>query len=293
MTRFFFALEAQHKKIEYVVVDDLVVNNENNYRTVVLKNEETGILEIRKLVNTSPIEECWTYLPSKEKWIEIGKGEELEQEVDGQYFTKIKLDALLIEKLMAENDNLIVYHFHPSQSSFLNNKIEKRKDACRPMNKEEIEEERTGFLVKRAYPSDADVMCMIGNSMDFYEKQPVGNITFKIGSHYGVTEYSLTDEGRAYFRTDDSEEFLKRIMRVNTAVYFSRGTQEQTSKQSIDTCSRTKMNSKQKRNRASRVKVSHSPKTDPLCRILKSVKAMSNKYLRITFTPYEQHEHTL
>lgn len=266
---------------EYTVVNNLVVNNQNKYRTAIHKNEEEGILEMRQLINTSLIEECWIFLPHKGKWIEIGIGEEPEKKVDWRYLTKVRLDVQFMDKLMAENNNMVVYHFHPSHSLCLEEKIIERKEAGSPMNVQELEKERTRYLVESAHPSKSDLMNMIVNSMEFFKRNLDGNITFKIGSHYGVTEYHLTENGRAYFNNDNLPEFLKRIMKVSLTTYHASN-----SRQKIDLLSRLKMNPKQKRYRSHRNKINPRQKIDTLYTISKSIETMSNKYIKANFTPY-------
>ncbi len=277
------AVEKQNQEREYTVVNNLVVNNKNKYRTVIHKSEGKGILEMRQLINTSPIEECWIFLPHKRKWIEIGNGEEPEKKVDGRYITKARLDVKFMDRIMIENSNMVVYHFHPSHSLCLEEKIIERKGKGFPMKAQELEKERTKYLVESSHPSKSDLMSMIVNSMEFFKSNLDGNITFKIGSYYGVTEYHLTENGRAYFNNDNLPEFLKRIMKVSLTTYHASN-----SRQKIDVLSRIKMNPKQKRCRSHRNKINPRQKIDTLYTISKSIETMSNKYIKATFTPYEQ-----
>ena len=194
-----FAVESTNKEEGCNIINELVVNNKNQYKTVIYENESEGISEMRKLIESSQIEESWVYLPHQEKWIEIGYNEESEKKIDESYITKAKLDIQFLDALMNENNNMILYHFHSSYCLSLEDKIKKREKNGSPMNDNEIEKERIRLLIKSAYPSRSDLLNMIGNSMEFFERNSDGNITFKVCSHYGITEYRLTDEiGRAH-----------------------------------------------------------------------------------------------
>ena len=205
------AVEDTNKEERYNVINELVVNNKNQYKTIIYENENEGISEMRKLIESSQVEESWVYLPHQEKWIEIGYNEESEKKIDESYITKAKLDIQFLDGLMNENNNMILYHFHTSYSLSLEDKIKKREKDGSPMNDNEIEKERIRLLIKSAYPSRSDLLNMIGNSMEFFERNSDGNITFKVCSHYGITEYRLADEGMAYLHADDS---LKQILRI-------------------------------------------------------------------------------
>ncbi len=146
-----FSLAAEEiNQEEYNVIDELVVNNRNKYKTVIYENEEEGIAEMRKLIANSQTEESWVFLPNQEKWIEIGHNEEAEKKIDKRYITKAKLDVQLLDKLMNENNNMVLYHFHPSHSLSLEDKIRKQEERDSPMNNNEIEKERVKRLIKSA-----------------------------------------------------------------------------------------------------------------------------------------------
>jgi len=277
--------ENANKEEGYNVINELVVNNKNQYKTVIYENENEGILEMRKLIESSQIEESWAYLPHQEKWIEIGYNEESEKKINESYITKAKLDIQFLDGLMNENNNMILYHFHPSYCLSLEDKIKKREKNDSPMNDNEIEKERIRLLIKSAYPSRSDLLNMIGNSSEFFKRNPDGNITFKVCSHYGITEYRLTDEGMAYLYADDS---LKQILRItgisssaNIEVNVKGEILEMNPRETRDPLKRIKMSPKRKRSSLSRYKI-----IDPLSRIERAVEAMNDEHIKVTFTPY-------
>ncbi|MGR3174140.1 MAG: hypothetical protein ACUZ8N_06020 [Candidatus Scalindua sp.] len=279
------AVENTSKEEGFNVINELVVNNKNQYKTVIYEDENEGISEMRKLIESSQIEESWAYLPHQEKWIEIGYDEESEKKINENYITKAKLDIQFLDGLMDENNNMILYHFHTSYCLSLEDKIKEREENGSPMNDNEIEKERIKSLIKSAYPSRSDLLNMIGNSTEFFERNSDGNITFKLCSHYGITEYRLTDEGMVYLHADNS---LKQILRItgisssaNIAANVKGEIMEMNPRETRDPLERIKMSPKQKRSSLSRYKI-----INPLSRIERAVEAMNDKHIKVTFTPY-------
>ena len=279
------AVEDTNREEGYNVINELVVNNKNQFKTVIYENENEGILEMRKLIESSQIEESWAYLPRQEKWIEIGYSEESEKKIDTKYITKAKLDIQFLDELMNENNNMIIYHFHPSYSLSLEDKIKRRKKNGSPMNDNEIKKERTRLLIKSAYPSRSDLMNMIGNSTEFFERNSDGHITFKVCSHYGITEYRLTDEGMAYLHADNSLKQIARITGISSSANIDANVKgeilEMNPRETRDPLKRIKMSPKRKRSSFSRYII-----IDPLSRIERAVEAMNGEHIKVTFTPY-------
>ncbi len=252
---------------------------------MIYESEAEGILEMRKLIARSQIEESWVYLPQQKKWIEIGHNEEAEKKIDKRYITKAKLDVHLLDKLMSEDNDMVLYHFHPSHSLSLEDKIKRREESGLPMNDKEIERERIKLLIKSTYPSRSDLLNMIGNSVEFFERNTDGKIAFKVCSHYGITEYRLTDDGMAHLSADN---LLKQILWVkeisssaNIEVNVKGEILEMNPMETRDPLKRIKMSPKQKRKPVSRYII-----IEPLTRIQKAIEAMNDKHIRVTFTPY-------
>jgi len=282
------SLTAEHtnQQEEYNVIDKLVVNNRNKFKTIIYESEEEGISEMRKLIASSQTEESWAYLPLQEKWIEIGHNEEAEKKINKRYITKAKLDIQFLDELMSVNNNMILYHFHPSYCLSLEDKIRKREEAGSPMNNKEIERERVRLLIKSAYPSRSDLLNMIGNSTEFFERNPEGNITFKICSHYGITEYHLTDEGMEHLYADNSFKQISRITGISSSANIEANVKgeilERNPRETRDPLKRIKMSPRPKSKSLSRYTI-----IDPLTRIQKAIESMNNEHIRATFTPYQ------
>ncbi|KHE91181.1 MAG: hypothetical protein K8F52_00510 [Candidatus Scalindua rubra] len=280
------AAELTNQQEGYNVIENLVVNNRNKFKTVIFESEAEGISEMRKLIANSQIEESWVYLPHLKKWIEIGHNEEVEKKMDNRYITKAKLDVQLLDELMSENNNMALYHFHPSRSLSLEDKIRKREESGSPMNDKDIESEKIKLLIKSAYPSRSDLLNMIGNSMEFFERNTEGNITFKVCSHYGITEYHLTDEGMAHLSADYSFKQILWIKGVslsaNIEVNVKGEILEMNPMETRSPLKRIKMSPKLKRKPVSRYVI-----IDPLTRIQKAIESMNSEHIRVTFTPYQ------
>jgi hypothetical protein len=281
-----FATEQTNQQDGYNVIDELVVNNRNKFKTVIFESEAEGIPEMRKLIASSQIEESWAYLPHREKWIEIGHNEEAEKKIDKRYITKAELDVQLLNELMSEGHNIVLYHFHPSHSLSLEDKIRKREEGGSPMNDREIERERIKLLIKSAYPSRSDLLNMIGNTMEFFERNSEGNITFKVCSHYGITEYYLTDEGMAHLSADNSLKQILWVKEISSSANIEANVKgeilEMNPRETRNPLERIKMSPKRKRKPVSRYII-----IDPPDRIQKAIEAMNDEYIRVTFTPYE------
>ncbi|MBA7689097.1 hypothetical protein ES703_97592 [subsurface metagenome] len=190
--------------------NELVVNTSNKHKTIIKKNEKQGILDLEKLVQSSPYEEAWVYLPKKQEWIEVGVSESNVIKGDNKlsfkrYFKKLginndEIDELYDEgiwtvmrkskakvgiakrelnTLLQNNDEITSYHIHPCNWSPL-------------------------FEI---FPSHKDIAVMIDQSSDFYKHHPNGEYTAKIGSAYGITEYKLTGEGIDYIKNQNLNRF--------------------------------------------------------------------------------------
>ncbi|MDR4496601.1 MAG: hypothetical protein MRK02_01545 [Candidatus Scalindua sp.] len=288
------ALERHEQEREDIVIRELVVNNDNKYRTVICKNEEEGIKELRSLVDTSRIEECWIFLPPEERWVEIGSGAVPETRVDDHFITKVGVDVQFMESVMAKNNSLIVYHIHPTYSLFLEHQMRKCRENGQPMKEKEVKKARTEFLIKRAYPSGQDLGNMIENTMEFIKKNPGGNIMFKICSHYGITECYLTKEGKIYFICDNYPDLFEKIVRICMKMHRDAAlaveNYEQKIRKKVNLLYRIKMHSKQKKRSFLRANNGSKFEIDPFTLINKAFEAMSSDYLKVAFTPYTQRE---
>ena len=128
-------------------------------------DEREGIRQLKEIVETAETEECWAYLPLKNRWVEIG---EMETE------SSVKNNIELLESLIDKHSSLVLYHIHLSS------------------------EESAGDLGVPS-PSSSDERSMALISRAFFLKHPEGNIRFGVTSEYGVTYYGLTQTWKKRF----------------------------------------------------------------------------------------------
>ena len=173
-----FSVCAQDKDVKFKYLENLVVNNDSTYRTIVYKNEEEGIEDMLKLVKTSKLEEAWIFLPNWNLWYEIGKTSR-NYFKEGTYFSTISIDGEFRDKLIRENDNLVYYHFHPE------------------FNSEDIYKKIFGqnIIIQGAILSHGDLIEAITSTRDFYKYHPNGKTKFSTVSGEGIIDFYMTEEG--------------------------------------------------------------------------------------------------
>lgn len=192
---------------------NLVVNTSTAYRTVTEKNELEGIIDIRELFNkTLQEEEEWLYLPDKEKWLEIGKGEYIEKNKDGQITSMgVKSDQRFLKSLMKENNNLVVSHYHPDFVSHNLKEVMRiiEQKGKKPLLEQDVLLYKIKGGIWSSIPSSSDINHMIQTSAKFYILNPFGEIKFKLFSKYGVAEYFLNEKGKQkYTDIGDTEGLI-------------------------------------------------------------------------------------
>jgi hypothetical protein len=171
ISSFFKSLFERPRSIKYV--ESLQVNTSKTYATSVRESEYRGVQQIRTLIGNSQLEEAWAYLPKKGQWIETGIDESVDE--IGSHAT---IENKSLESILKENDEIILYHFHPM--------IEGSKDR-----------------LYEAIPSGTDLGTMVTTSEKFYKMHPQGTFVHKLCSYYGVTDFQLTKSGiEKYSKTD-------------------------------------------------------------------------------------------
>ncbi len=168
-----------YSKIPLKNVNQLQVNEENRYRTIIEEDEESGIGELRSLSMNPVDEEAWLYLGKEKIWVEVGKK---------ATFRYVKLDVPYIISLINKFDDITFYHFHPSEIRWPFNVVQSTQEAL---------------------PSSDDINNTIVGSVKFYGMHPNGRYRDRVCSLFGIVETSLTKEGIAYFsrRISEAEEY--------------------------------------------------------------------------------------
>jgi hypothetical protein len=180
----------------------LLANVSNTERYVVNGIcEPRGVREISEILKRSEFEEMWAFLPRAHgtqdcQWHEIGREEKSESDS-----ANMRVDRAYLAKLMAENTEIHLYHFHP---------LRYFECAAQAGCRQEVAADQAGSFDERwitdlvfSMPSPSDVHFMMDVTSRFYRRhQGRGTIKHKVVTPYGVVDYGLTDKGLAKF---DSE----------------------------------------------------------------------------------------
>jgi len=216
--------DLSRKRIEWTT-ENLRLNNNDIVALVTNKSEEEGQKDIENIINTSPYEESWLFLPEVDKWYEIGikrfaeidneKGIMVGQDSDSDYVMRILNDYKGKAEINILRPN--IYHNHPKPEivrADIKPKNNLPKDyVVKKVKNMQIRQPITKCIIRHVFmdylnakPSIKDLDALIFQTIITAEKFPEINWTFKIQSKYGITEYFLTDEGVEYFRSIDHYE---------------------------------------------------------------------------------------
>jgi hypothetical protein len=176
-------------------VSNLVVNIVNEHINVTHKSEKDGIEDIIKIAQESEYEEAWLHAvsPSESIWIENGLNELIEESegINGSFHS---LDLKISGKTIKKYDDVTFYHFHP-QKNYKFDELHKWNEKVSGNTPFELI--RLHYSAKSSMPSsnDIDVMVEVYKSLKDNSKRP----KFKVVSVYGITEYTLTEQGLKRF----------------------------------------------------------------------------------------------
>ena len=168
-------------------VSRLKVNSSPDFRTTARLSEAQGVAQLRSLIPGADYEEIWAFLPSEQRWVELGCCERQTQR--GNY---VGLEGHVL-RLMAAHPNLTMYHIH-TPSHFIRENYHQNRRLLK-----EVEE---------GLPSTTDMATMIKLSRQHHKLHPKGRMTWRIVSRHGVTTYGLTPQALA----GDEELDLKPFM---------------------------------------------------------------------------------
>lgn len=169
-------------------VDALAVNVSNAERYVAPgKCEHEGVAEISELLKQSKIEEMWAFILRRQpsgscEWHEIGRNEQ-----SGTDEAYVDVDWNYLDVLIAGNEVIYLYHFHPL--AFFDYAVSSRG--------------RVVDDLKFSMPSPADIHFMMEITSRFYLRHPGGgDIRNRVVTPYGIVDYALTEAGRVKYESD-------------------------------------------------------------------------------------------
>jgi len=183
-------------------VSQLRANSSNAVRDVVNgRCEREGVRQISLILKRSDVEEMWAFLPRASgaggcQWHEIGR----EEKSDGDG-ARLRVDMEYLRKLMAENTDLHIYHFHPLKYFECASRAD-CSGATPPVQTGAFDRRWISDLVF-SMPSPSDVHFMMDVTARFHLRyQRMGTIKHKVVTPYGVVTYGLTDAGLARFEAE-------------------------------------------------------------------------------------------
>jgi hypothetical protein len=148
--------------------------------------ERRGLRQMQQILKRAELEEMWAFLPRGCQWHEIGR-----EEQSGSDTATLRVDMAYLEKLMAENAEIHVYHFHPLKY------FECARDAGCPQRS--FDRRWITDLVF-AMPGASDVHFMMDVTSRFHLRRPAGGtIKHRVVTPYGVVDYGLTGQGLAKY----------------------------------------------------------------------------------------------
>jgi hypothetical protein len=167
--------------------------------------ERRGVRQVARILKRSDFEEMWAFLPHANgtqecQWHEIGREEKSES--DSAY---LRVDMAYLERLMAANTELHVYHFHPLKYF----ECASHADCPRATAPGQTGAFDRRWIVDLVFsmPSPSDVHFMMDVTSRFHRRhQGRGTIRHKVITPYGVVDYALTEKGLAKF---DAERFAR------------------------------------------------------------------------------------
>lgn len=173
----------------------LVVNHNTTYRTVVHNTcKEEGIQQIRKLVETEPLEESWLYYPQLCTWEEVGINS---LPKDGGIFVWSDLDQLV--RAFENHKDLVMVHFHPLSIYQQSLSGETQNGFSVPSTKD-VDEEVWPSFVNLNIPSLVDYVDNLFHVTYEFDKGTYphfeGSLKSVIVTLYGYYEISLDGQGR-------------------------------------------------------------------------------------------------
>ncbi len=206
-------------KIE--VTERVTVNTDDSIQTVTYNNEVEGVLDLQRIITKSKQEDAWVYVPKEQKWVEVGINYE-DIGGPGDFEKGAKVSDKVFGRLVDKHQELIFYHIHPITTR---DREKLKKPKGKTSNKSTAKEglhfvtiysptftktDTTNAVNMTIYaamalPSQADISALIKQAEIFYSTNPSGRFISKIVSPLGITEYSLTEEGRKKVQSNPKE----------------------------------------------------------------------------------------
>ena len=201
-------------------INSIKYDSDYSKRQIMYANEQKGINDFNVLSQKEVYEVSYLYLPKLKQWHQIGYNALIKSHSIGFTSSSINMDNEYIEKIAQTNNELIIYHYHPTiknLESYCDDNISPSKlpnfliKFIRRRNKFFVSHEFLEQLFDSKFtaaPSVQDLVSLITGTNSLKRINPLLKLSNKIVSIHGVTSYNLTDAGRDYYynKTGTSEE---------------------------------------------------------------------------------------
>ncbi len=205
------------KKIEAPIpttasIERIIANSQVTMHDAIRGNEAAGIEQIRSMLRSSPYEKTWLYFPKREEWLVVSKNSTLTSECKPKVGIYPDYDAII--KAFAQNDDIVLYHFHPtpqimtkSVNAQLQEQIKEGKCAL-----DEVVYLGNLKPYRNALPSTGDISVTLYLARSFFETQPLGIFRHKIVSDFGITQIDVTEQGKKKPQGDELIEYHQMLL---------------------------------------------------------------------------------
>ena len=173
----------------------LTQNSENLTRQIVSISESDGVRQMAHLARTTLVEEKYAYLHDIQSYVEISSHERVEH--SRPFLSGVVLDRPYIRNMFSERDHITLYHYHP--------------DFFTQQDRTGTPAEIRNAIANQVLPSTEDLLVMFSLECEFSARQEQGNLTHRIVSSFGVTEYDVIDNSTCY---DHISRIHSPIMRI-------------------------------------------------------------------------------
>ena len=160
--------------------------------------ERRGVQQMSEILKRVDFEEMWAFLPRPHgtrscQWHELGREETAERDS-----ATLRVDMAYLQKLMSENAEVHVYHFHPLKYFECASHASCPQRAAAGEHRSFDRRWITDLLF--SMPSPSDVHLMMDVTSRFYRRhQPWGTIKHRVVTPYGIVDYGLTPKGLAKY----------------------------------------------------------------------------------------------
>ncbi len=208
------------KTIEF---NKLILNRNDLIAYFVNKNEEMGIRDALRIAESSAYEEMWIYLPEKNRWYETGVQSKISKTKDKAVISSVRQDKRQLEEILSLNQDIKkinFYHIHPSRENLIKaieQKVASSINLISPLNSRFSNVSKKYFPKMNFSPSEADIKSMIYKTINYDDFE----ITHKVISVGGISEYFLTPEGIEYYKNLTDSNLSEFLFNEEESIYFS------------------------------------------------------------------------